>query len=236
MDPAMALPPSYSVIVAVVIGLMMLWGCTSSHESRIRFAHSLRQRQDDPAPSPVATFTLRDGGQVRLIADSMFNATYMVATDNEGHAIDVASVFLIAAENDRFTAQFYAMLHTYHLLSMHWERASATYFNKNVYALSRACYASIACLFALLFIEYGSQIDAGASAVERAMAVCYVVGGVVASILIVATYIRIMFTKIMQRRDTRNQNVPLEADLNRCTEDDAVLTCHWNKEPDVTRA
>ena len=209
MKAIIALLPPTSLGPSVVSIYLMICGCIITHESQLNFMHSLRQMPGDTAPPLVETFTLRDGGEIRLMADSRFNTTHMVAMDHAGHVINVASVFATAARNDRLTAQVLALIHSYHLMSMASERGDTTW----LYVFSRAYYAGIACFTAFVFVESYSRIDAGAPDVERVMAACYAAGGVLASIMIVAKYTHIMLVMSVSRPAVYGGHVLSEADL-----------------------
>lgn len=69
---------------------------------------------------------------------------------------------------------------------------------------------------ALIFVDSFLKIDAGAPNAERVMAACYAIGGVLASLVIVAKYTHIMFVMSVGRPVAYALS---EADLGRCTED-----------------
>lgn len=224
--------PLKPLLVSAVAVILMLYGCLFMHESQLRFAYSLRRSPNDPAPRLVETFMLRGGGEVRLVADSRSNATYMIATDYAGHVIDVASVFYTSINNDILATQALAIMHILHLMSMAAELGETTWMETWLHMTTRAIYATIACVFAFAFITIGLDVDAGASDIERAAVASYVIGGVVTSVMIVAGYERavfattakrsdythIIFTMDVKRPDTCDKNLLADVDLGRCTD------------------
>lgn len=203
----------------IAAATMMLFGCLCMYadESQIRFARSLHpHRSRSLDHSIVETFTLHQGGEIRLMADARSNVTYMIAVDTTGHELAVSSVFATAAENERFWVQILTTFHIYHLISVQLERWKQTWY----YVISRSAYTSVSSLIGLYFIRQWIQMT-GRTHLEIFGGGVHVVGTTIASITISGTYVSLAFA---ESKDSCEEHLLADddkkvsvVDLSRCT-------------------